>query len=243
MEHPQDIRQDVAEVILSLENHFKFLKRAGMHFFYPAPAPDRQEPVGSEALPRDADSGALLEQVRQELGACTRCRLHETRTQILFGEGNPAARLVFVGEAPGEEEDLQGRLFVGEAGRLLTRIIEAIQLQRSDVYIVNVLKCRPPSSRSPADDEIVSCIPFLRQQIEAIRPDIICTLGNTATAALLQTSCDIHEMRGDFHQYGSAKLMPTYPPEFLLKNPARKKDAWVDMQRVQKEYLKRSGSI
>ncbi len=179
------------------------------------------------------DKAALLEDLRTELGECTRCGLSAGRKSIVFGEGNPYARLVFVGEAPGADEDVQGRPFVGKAGQLLTRIIEAIKMGRSEVYIANVIKCRPPSNRDPAEDEIATCIPFLHRQLEIIQPQIICTLGRIAAQALLQTDAGITKLRGRFHRFGSIPVMPTYHPSYLLRTPARKKETWIDVQMIQ----------
>jgi DNA polymerase len=156
----------------------------------------------------------------------------------VFGAGNPDAQLVFVGEAPGADEDVQGEPFVGKAGQLLTRIIEAIKLQRSEVYIANVVKCRPPGNRDPQDDEIQTCIPFLKKQLEVIQPHIICALGRIATRALLNTQQSITTLRGRFHELPNGmKVMPTYHPSFLLRYPEKKRETWEDMQKVQKEYL------
>jgi DNA polymerase len=179
-----------------------------------------------------------LEAIRSEMGECTRCRLHEERQSVVFGEGNPQARLVFVGEAPGREEDLQGRPFVGRAGELLTRIIEAIDLTREEVYIANIVKCRPPGNRNPQPDEIRTCLPFLRRQLETIRPRIICALGTFAAQTLLETEERISILRGRFYAYQGARLMPTYHPAFLLRNPQFKRDVWEDMKAIREEYNK-----
>jgi uracil-DNA glycosylase family 4 len=177
-----------------------------------------------------------LDNIRQELGECTRCRLHEGRNHVVFGEGDPHAALVFVGEGPGREEDLQGKPFVGRAGELLTRIIESIELTREEVYIANIVKCRPPQNRDPKPDEIQTCLPFLIRQLEAIKPRIICCLGTFAAQTLLGTEERISSLRGHFHPYKGAKLMPTYHPAFLLRNPQFKKDVWEDMKMIRKEY-------
>jgi uracil-DNA glycosylase family 4 len=179
-----------------------------------------------------------LDAIRQELGDCTRCRLHEGRNHLVFGEGDPHAALVFVGEGPGREEDLQGKPFVGRAGELLTRIIEAIALTREEVYIANIVKCRPPNNRDPRPDEIQTCLPFLIKQLEAIKPRIICCLGTFAAQTLLGTAEKISSLRGRFHDYQGAKLMPTYHPAFLLRNPQFKKAVWEDMKRIREEYNK-----
>lgn len=177
--------------------------------------------------------GALAD-IRAELGDCTRCKLHTLgRKQIVFGVGNPNADLMFVGEAPGADEDEQGEPFVGRAGQLLTKIIEAIGLQRSDVYIANVLKCRPPNNRAPEPDEVAMCEPFLFKQIDAIRPKVIVALGAHAAHALLKVDTTISKMRGQVFEFrGGAKLIPTFHPAYLLRSPDRKRDVWEDMKKV-----------
>lgn len=190
---------------------------------------DRREPRGSSAV-------QTLSEIREELGDCTRCRLCETRKSIVFGEGNPKARLVFVGEGPGRDEDIQGRPFVGRAGQLLTRIIQAMKLERKDVYICNVVKCRPPGNRNPEPDEVASCEPFLTKQIESINPEVIVSLGSVATGLMLKLkNFKMGQLRGTFHQYGNSKLMITYHPAALLRNPSFKKPVWEDMKLVMRE--------
>jgi DNA polymerase len=177
-----------------------------------------------------------LEDVRKDLGECSRCGLHQCRNNLVFGEGNPNARLVFVGEAPGEQEDIQGKPFVGRAGQLLTRIIEAMGLTRKDVFICNILKCRPPGNRNPQPEEIAACEPFLIAQLEAIRPVVICALGSFAAKTLLKKESPITVLRGKFHSYRGINLMPTYHPAYLLRNPGAKKKVWDDVQVIMK-YL------
>jgi DNA polymerase len=184
------------------------------------------------------DSARLLKELDEFAEGCTKCKLSETRTNVVFGEGNPHAKLVFVGEAPGADEDRQGLPFVGKAGQLLTRIIEAMKLKRSDVYICNILKCRPPGNRTPASHEIECCIPYLMKQLEAINPPLICALGNVAAQTLLRTKAPMSRIRGRFHKFGDALLMPTYHPAALLRNPAYKRDVWEDVQLIQGEYEK-----
>lgn len=175
----------------------------------------------------------LLVEIRNDIGDCTRCKLHKLgRTQIVFGVGNPNADLMFVGEAPGQDEDIQGFPFVGRAGQLLTKIIEAIDLEREDVYIANVLKCRPPNNRNPEPDEVASCQPFLKRQIEAVRPKVIVALGAFAARTLLQTEEAISKLRGRVYKYGDAHLVATYHPAYLLRSPDKKRDTWEDMKRV-----------
>ena len=193
----------------------------------PPAAPGPEKAAGRRAAPS-------LAGVREDLGECTRCPLHRTRKTIVFGEGSAKARLVFVGEAPGEEEDNQGRPFVGRAGQLLTKIIGAMGLNREDVYICNILKCRPPGNRNPKDDEIAACEPFLVKQLEALNPEVICALGTFAARTLLRTDVPISAMRGRFHDYHGRRLMPTYHPAYLLRNPDAKKLVWEDVQKIMK---------
>jgi uracil-DNA glycosylase len=181
-------------------------------------------------------SPSTLEAVRTELGDCRRCKLHRHRQQIVFGTGNPQAKLVFVGEGPGRDEDLQGEPFVGLAGQLLTKIIQAIHLRREEVYITNIIKCRPPENRNPQPDEIAACEPFLIKQLAVIRPKLICALGTFAAQTLLKTEEKISSLRGHFHQYQGVLLMPTFHPAFLLRNPGSKKDVWEDMKKIRREY-------
>jgi DNA polymerase len=190
------------------------------------PAPT---PAAIYASPADA-----LAALRGEIGpACTRCKLHTLgRRQVVFGVGNPEADLMFVGEAPGADEDVQGEPFVGRAGQLLTKIIEAIELRREDVYIANVIKCRPPGNRNPEPDEVDTCEPFLFRQIDTLKPKVIVALGKFAAQSLLRTAEPITKLRGREFTYRDAILMPTYHPAYLLRNPSAKRDVWEDMKRV-----------
>ncbi len=184
------------------------------------------------AAPGLARAGSL-EAVRTELGDCTRCKLAGHRTQIVFGVGNPKARLVFVGEAPGRDEDLQGEPFVGRAGQLLTEIItRGMKLKRDDVYICNVIKCRPPENRNPEPDEVASCEPFLLRQLELIGPEVIVALGKFAVQTLLREKTPITKLRGRWYDYHGIRLMPTFHPAYLLRNPAEKRVVWEDIQKV-----------
>jgi len=178
------------------------------------------------------EPGRLLQALRQEIGDCQRCRLHQSRTTLVFGDGSPAARLVFVGEAPGYDEDQQGMPFVGRAGRLLDRMIAAMGMQRSEVYICNVVKCRPPQNRNPSADEVTACSPFLFRQIEAIRPRVVCLLGNYATQTLLQTTLNISQLRGKDRYWRGIPVVATFHPAYLLRNPAQKASVWSDLKRV-----------
>ena len=176
--------------------------------------------------------GDTLPLIREFIGECTRCKLSKGRTKIVFGTGSPKARLMFVGEGPGRDEDLSGEPFVGRAGKLLTDMIKAMGLQREDVYIANIVKCRPPENRQPEHDEVDACSPFLMRQIDVIRPQVICTLGNTPTQTLLQTTQGISKFRGQWFDFRDTKLLPTYHPAYLLRNPAAKADVWKDLQKV-----------
>ena len=233
------------ETAQALENYLRFCKEIGIGelpagFAAGGTEIEDTEKNGTALLSdRGKARGSLvqtLSEIREELGDCTRCRLCETRKNIVFGEGNPRARLVFVGEGPGRDEDIQGRPFVGRAGQLLTKIIQAMKLERKDVYICNVVKCRPPGNRNPEPDEVASCEPFLTKQIESINPEVIVSLGSVATGLMLKLkNFKMGQLRGTFHQYGNSKLMITYHPAALLRNPAFKKPVWEDMKLVMKE--------
>ena len=181
-----------------------------------------------------ASQGDALSALKAEIGPdCTRCKLHTLgRRQVVFGVGNPNADLMFVGEAPGADEDVQGEPFVGRAGQLLTKIIEAIGMTRGDVYIANVIKCRPPQNRNPEPDEVEQCEPFLFRQIQTIKPKVIVALGKFAAQSLLKTTEPITRIRGREYKYRDAILMPTYHPAYLLRNPSSKREVWEDMKRV-----------
>jgi uracil-DNA glycosylase family 4 len=180
------------------------------------------------------DAAQELVALREHIGVCTRCKLHKQgRTQVVFGAGNPQAQLMFVGEAPGSDEDLQGEPFVGRAGQLLTKIIQSIGLERSDVYIANVIKCRPPNNRNPEPDEVATCQPFLFRQIDTIRPRVIVALGTFAAHTLLGTDAPISRIRGHVHPFRhDSSLIPTFHPAYLLRSPDRKRDVWEDMKKV-----------
>jgi uracil-DNA glycosylase len=179
--------------------------------------------------------GETLPIIREDLGDCTRCKLHTTRNKIVFGDGSSTAQLVFVGEGPGADEDAQGLPFVGRAGRLLTQMIEAMGLQRQQVYICNVVKCRPPGNRQPEKDEVETCSPFLFRQLDVLQPKVIVCLGATAAQTLLQTNRGISHFRGEWLDYRGYKMMATYHPAYLLRNPAAKGDVWKDLQKVMAE--------
>ncbi|HZV81085.1 MAG TPA: uracil-DNA glycosylase [Geobacteraceae bacterium] len=195
----------------------------------PAGAPTSQDRVAPVPSGRET-----LADIRADLGDCQRCTLSRGRNNIVFGVGDPAARLMFVGEAPGRDEDLKGEPFVGEAGQLLTKIIQAMGLQREDVYICNVLKCRPPENRNPHHDEIEACGPFMLRQVRAIAPRAIIALGTFAAQILLESKDPISRLRGRFHDYHGIPLMPTFHPAFLLRSPEKKREVWADVQQVMK---------
>ena len=179
------------------------------------------------------DPAEALAAVRADIGDCTRCKLHTLgRNQIVFGVGNPHAELMFVGEAPGADEDIQGIPFVGRAGQLLTKIIEAIEMKRDDVYIANIIKCRPPQNRNPEPDEVATCEPFLFRQIDIIKPKIIVALGKYAAQTLLRVETPISRLRGQQFEYRGATLIPTFHPAYLLRNPSSKREVWEDMKLV-----------
>ncbi len=206
----------------------------------PRRAQQQPAPFGSgqySLADKGCGSEALLA-VREELGDCTRCQLHGGRTTLVFGVGNPRAELMFVGEGPGGEEDRQGEPFVGRAGQLLTRMIRAMGFERRDVYIANVVKCRPPHNRDPEPDEIEACEPFLKAQIAAIGPKVIVALGRFAVQTLLRDGSPISRLRGRWREYQGVRLMPTFHPAYLLRNPSDKAKAWQDLQLVMKEFGK-----
>jgi uracil-DNA glycosylase family 4 len=180
------------------------------------------------------DPGAALRLIREDLGECTRCRLHRGRKQIVFGVGHPRAELMFIGEAPGADEDEQGEPFVGRAGQLLNNMIKAMGLSRREVYIANIIKCRPPGNRTPERDECETCSPYLLRQIEAIRPRVIVALGAVAAKTLLAIPAAMSELRGRWYEFRGIKLAVTYHPAFLLRDPRQKREAWKDLQMVMK---------
>lgn len=183
---------------------------------------------------------AALKALREEIGDCKRCKLSKGRTNIVFGEGNPNAELIFIGEGPGAEEDRQGRPFVGEAGGILTNLIKKMGFKREDVYIANIVKCRPPMNRDPEEDEVSTCMPFVQEQIRIINPKVIMALGRVAAQSLLQSKVPISKLRGRFYEYKDIPLMPTFHPAYLLRNPKDKWLTWNDAQMVL-ERLKTSG--
>ena len=220
--------QETGEIIKDLRSYLEYMKGLGIEELPVSEGP-KKVPHTPSVLPR---ANFTLEEVRKELGDCRRCKLHRTRRNLVFGEGDEKAKLMFIGEGPGYDEDVQGRPFVGRAGQLLTRIIQSIKLQREEVYITNVIKCRPPQNRNPDADEIRSCEPFLFRQIRVIRPRVICALGTFAAQTLLKSTGKITALRGKSYEVEGIRIVPTYHPAFLLRNPDKKKEAWEDMKRV-----------
>ena len=215
--------KNINEVIGDLKSYLEYLKGMGITSL-PLSENIPEKVIRSEIL--------TLAEVRKELGDCKRCKLHRTRRTIVFGEGNENATLMFIGEGPGYDEDVQGRPFVGKAGQLLTKIIESINLKREEVYIANIVKCRPPQNRNPEPDEIESCNPFLMNQIRVIQPRIICALGTFSAQTLLKTDTKISALRGKLFDLEGIKVIPTYHPAFLLRNPERKREVWEDMKKI-----------
>jgi len=215
--------KNINEVIGDLKSYLEYLKGMGITSL-PLSENIPEKVIRSEIL--------TLAEVRKELGDCKRCKLHRTRKTIVFGEGNEKAGLMFIGEGPGYDEDVQGRPFVGKAGQLLTKIIESINLSREEVYIANIVKCRPPQNRNPEPDEIQSCNPFLMSQIRVIQPKIICALGTFSAQTLLKTDTKISALRGKLFDLEGSKVIPTYHPAFLLRNPERKREVWEDMKKI-----------
>jgi uracil-DNA glycosylase family 4 len=235
-------REELLGLVRSLRERLSVDRARGYPLTYLTRCkPDEASPAGetveTEAA-KEKPSGAsvsTLEEIREEIGDCRRCGLGPLRHSLVFGEGHSHAELVFVGEAPGADEDAQGRPFVGRAGQLLTKIIEAMGLKREDVYICNILKCRPPGNRNPQPDEIAACEPFLIAQLRTLRPRVICALGTFAAHTLLQRDVPISVLRGRFHTYQGIPLMPTYHPAYLLRNPAAKKQVWEDVRMIMKK--------
>ena len=202
----------------------------------PEPTEPASQMPRATASPTAVDRPTALRLIREEIGDCTRCRLHKQgRKQIVFGVGNPNAELMFIGEAPGADEDEQGEPFVGRAGQLLNNMIKAMGLRREDIYIANIIKCRPPSNRTPERDECETCSPFLMQQIKVISPKAIVALGAVAAKALLAVNAPMSELRGHWYDFRGTKLAVTYHPAFLLRDPRQKKETWKDLQMVMKE--------
>ncbi len=229
-EMAEDSREELQELVEATGTAMRDMIRRGHKFDLEAPS----EPPPLASAP-------TLEEVREELGECTRCPLHAGRNKLVFGVGNPQADLVLVGEAPGRDEDKQGEPFVGRAGKLLDDILAAIGLSRKDVYICNVVKCRPPENRNPEPGEIEICSPFLWNQIRAIEPKLICTLGKFAAQTLLDVETPIGKLRGAFHDCQGTPLLATYHPAYLLRNPSAKVQVWEDMKKLHAELCRLTG--
>src|SRR5438045_5489168 len=237
-----DDRQTMSDTRQQLAEHLRFFGELGVAGVSQdsrwSQRPDAviEEPPPSPSAHRASDAASLLALVKADIGPdCTRCKLHgQGRQQVVFGVGNPEADLMFVGEAPGADEDIQGIPFVGRAGQLLTKMIQAIDFKREDVYIANVIKCRPPQNRNPEPDEVATCEPFLFQQIDIIKPKVIVALGKFAAQTLLRTLEPISKIRGRVFEYRGAKLIPTFHPAYLLRNPSSKREVWEDMKLVKK---------
>jgi len=241
----QNDMQEFTNIVASLHRHVQRQQRVGIRFVLHrnrlknavTERPDEDLLSGIEDNLFSDTSGVYqaksLEALRAAIGDCRRCKLWPGRTHLVFGVGNPKARLMFVGEGPGRDEDLQGEPFVGRAGQLLTDIItKGMGLKREDVYIANVIKCRPPDNRNPEPDEVESCEPFLKKQIDLVRPEIIVALGKFAVQTLLRSKVPITRLRGNWHTYHGIKLMPTFHPAYLLRNPGDKKFVWEDIKKV-----------
>jgi len=233
---PEETKQELLELVKAAQTLIKDTERRGQK---EAPLEKQTKPFSKDLLP--VAEKLTLEEVRVQLGDCTRCKLHLHRTHLVFGVGNPKAELIFVGEGPGRDEDLQGEPFVGAAGKLLDDIIESIGLSRDEVYICNVVKCRPPNNRNPEPDEIETCQPFLFAQIACVAPKLICTLGKFAAQTLLKVETPISVLRGRFSQFKGIPVMPTYHPAYLLRNPSAKKEVWQDMKQVHAELCRLTG--
>jgi DNA polymerase len=227
---PEDPVKELQELIDSLSEWLRYQRRLGWRGLSGkvAPPPPPPKPPAEKIL--------SLEEIRAEMGECRRCKLYGGRTHLVFGDGSPNARLLFVGEAPGADEDRQGVPFVGAAGQLLNKMLSKLGLRREEVYIANILKSRPPGNRDPEADEIAACLPFLEKQIKAIRPRVIVTLGWIATHALLGTKEPLARLRGRWQRYRDIRVMPTFHPSFLLRAPQERRKTWDDMQQVM-EYL------
>jgi uracil-DNA glycosylase len=227
---PEDPVKELRELVDSLSDWLRYQRRLGWRG-----EPRRVEPQIADR-DKSADKILTLEEIRAEMGDCRRCKLYGGRTRLVFGDGDPHARLMFVGEAPGADEDQQGVPFVGAAGQLLNRMLTNLGLRREEVYIANILKSRPPGNRDPEPDEIAACLPFLDQQIKAIRPRVIVVLGRIAAHALLGTKEPITRLRGHWQKYHDIRVMPTFHPSYLLRMAQERHKTWADMQQVM-EYL------
>jgi uracil-DNA glycosylase family 4 len=225
---PEDPVKELAELVDSLSDWLRYQRRLGWRGL--------PGEVASQPHDREQPDEKTLEDIRAEMGDCRRCKLSAGRTHLVFGDGAPNARLMFVGEAPGAEEDQQGVPFVGASGQLLNRMLNKLGLRREEVYIANIIKCRPPGNRDPEADEITACLPFLEKQIQAIRPQVLVILGRPAAHALLGTREPLTRLRGHWQRYHDIRVMPTFHPSYLLRAPQERKKTWADMQQVM-EFL------
>jgi len=212
-----------------LRNELTFLRDVGFTHL------DIRQPAAVPAVIEDSEAKTLLGELEAIAVVCVKCKLAKSRTQVVYGVGNPNADLMFIGEAPGRDEDLKGEPFVGRAGQLLTDIIKAMKLTRDDVYIANVIKCRPPENRNPEPDELEACHPYIQRQVEIIQPKVIVTLGRFALQSLTGKAYGISSARGNWLDYNGVKVMPTYHPAYLLRTPSAKKEVWADMKKVMAE--------
>lgn len=227
---------DIQKIIKDVRNLLEYYRSMGVKEIPVVKRKEAKKPRSQEARGQKSDNSRdeKLKELRDEIGECTLCRLHKGRTHLVFGVGNPDAKLMFIGEGPGRDEDLQGEPFVGRAGQLLTKIIQAMGYKRSDVYIANIVKCRPPENRNPEPDEIQTCVSFLLKQIEIINPKAIICLGKFAAQTMLETLEPITRLRGKMGEYKGIPVMPTYHPAYLLRNPDAKKVVWEDVKKVMK---------
>ena len=233
----ENLEEELAAAVSELRSYLSWAGEGGpvMVSLPPTPAPISPSPSPSTSIPMGKLPIVSLDDVRARMGECTLCKLHKGRHTIVFGVGNPEARLMFVGEAPGEDEDLKGEPFVGKAGQLLTKMIEAMGLRREDVYICNTVKCRPPNNRNPEPDELAACEPFLKGQLASVKPEVIVTLGKFAAQALLREQMPITRLRGQWREYEGIPVMPTFHPAYLLRSPQEKTKVWEDLQSVMKK--------
>jgi len=233
----ENLEEELAAAVSELRSYLSWAGEGGpvMVSLPPTPAPISPSPSPSTSIPMGKLPIVSLDDVRARMGECTLCKLHKGRHTIVFGVGNPEARLMFVGEAPGEDEDLKGEPFVGKAGQLLTKMIEAMGLRREDVYICNTVKCRPPNNRNPEPDELAACEPFLKGQLASVKPEVIVTLGKFAAQALLREQTPITRLRGQWREYEGIPVMPTFHPAYLLRSPQEKTKVWEDLQSVMKK--------
>ena len=233
----ENLEEELAAAVSELRSYLSWAGEGGpvMVSLPPTPAPTSPSPSPSTSIPMGKLPIVSLDDVRARMGECTLCKLHKGRHTIVFGVGNPEARLMFVGEAPGEDEDVKGEPFVGKAGQLLTKMIEAMGLRREDVYICNTVKCRPPNNRNPEPDELAACEPFLKGQLASVKPEVIVTLGKFAAQALLREQTPITRLRGQWREYEGIPVMPTFHPAYLLRSPQEKTKVWEDLQSVMKK--------